>query len=93
MRNLIGKYPWENKEEEPRKRDVWLVKAIKKVISTVDKVMLPYRYQFFNNRDSAKHNTKILKNYKYDFDVALFQKNGTIMEPGSKFRSTEVLKQ
>ena len=75
----------------PRSRDSWLMAAIKTIINSTDKIILPHKYRFENTREAAKHNTKLLKNSRYDFVRAMKKEVGTIMEPGSEFRSHTIL--
>ena len=45
----------------PMSRDSWLMAAIKTVINSTDKIILPHKYRFENTREAAKHNTKVTK--------------------------------
>ena len=74
-------------KNNPQSQDSWLMHTIKKVIKSTDRVINPHKYKFQNSRDAAKFNTKILKRHKYDFKHALQQEAGTMLEPGSKFRT------
>ena len=65
--------------------------TIKAVIDSTDKVMLPHKYNFQNNQEAVKQNTKLLKREKYDLTLALQKAKGTIMEPGSEFRGRNKL--
>ena len=78
--------------EKGNKKDSWLVKAIKGIISSTDKVINKHKYKFENSRDAAKFNTKLLKKYQYDLTVALKREKGTILEAGSEFRPIKDLK-
>ena len=90
---IISKY--KNKEYKlanPNSTRSWLMGTIKEIIDAADRTILPHKYVFANNREAAKHNTKILKRTKYDLTLALERCKGTVMEPGSEFRRTAELK-
>ena len=80
-------------KKNPRSQDSWLMHTIKKVIKSTDRVINPHKYKFQNSRDAAKFNTKILKRHKYDFKHALKQEAGTMLEPGSEFRTHNTIEQ
>ena len=65
--------------------------TIKQIITTTDKVILPHKDKFENTGEAAKYNTSILKRHKYDFTVVLSRKIGTILGPGSEFRTKDTL--
>ena len=75
----------------PTSKCSWFMQTIKTIIATSDKVIFPYKYIFENTRDAAKFNTGLLKKYKYNFTQALDEEQGTMLEPGSEFRSSTTL--
>ena len=64
---------------------------IRNNIPSTDKVIAPHKYKFENTCDAAKYNTSILKRSKYDLTRALLKDKGTMLEPGSEFRSSKTL--
>ena len=74
----------------PPKRS-WLMTTIQTIITSANRVMLPHKYKFENTREAAKYNTKLIKKQRYDFIRALNKEDGTMIEPGSKFRLKSVL--
>ena len=89
---IIGKYKNnEYKIANPNSPRSWLMGTIKKIIDSTDRVMLPHKYIFENNREAAKLNTKLLKRDKYDLAKAIARAKGTMLEPGSEFRRKETL--
>ena len=73
----------------PHSQDSWLVHTIKQLLKSPNKNIKPHKYRFENTRDAAKHNTKLLKRHKYDLEIALGKENGTMLEPGSEFRTVK----
>ena len=60
--SLICKYK-DNQymKTNPNSPRSWLMGTIKNIIESTDKIMLPHKYNFMNNREAAKYNTKLLK--------------------------------
>ena len=75
----------------PTSTDSWLMNTIRTTITSADKIISPHKYKFENTREAAKFNTAILKRSKYDFSKALYKEKGTMLEPGSEFRSKQIL--
>ena len=90
--NLIRKYK-DNQyiKTNPNSPQSWLMGTIKTIIESTDKIMLPHKYNFMNNREAAKFNTKLLKRERYDLTKVLGKAKGTMMEPGSEFREKDKL--
>ena len=70
----------------------WLMGTIKSIIESADKIMLPHKYNFVNNREATNFNTKLLKKEKYDLTKVLEKAKGSLMEPGSEFQEKNKLK-
>ena len=60
--SLIRKYK-DNQymKTNPNSPRSWLMGTIKNIIESTDKIMLPHKYNFMNNREVAKYITKLLK--------------------------------
>ena len=90
--NIMSKYKNDcHISNNPKSKDSWLIHTIKSIINSTDKVISPHKYKFENTRDAAKFNAAILKRNKYDFTKALQKEKGTMLEPGSEFRSRDIL--
>ena len=62
---IIGKYKTsELRKTHPHSKESWLIHTIRGIIRTTDRIMKPHKFHFRNNRDAAKHNTKLLKRYR-----------------------------
>ena len=80
-----------HRKTNPTSKKSWLIHTVQTIVTSVDKVIQPHHYRFVNSREAAKFNTKILKRSKYDLSLALKKEKGSMMEPGSEFRSKPVL--
>ena len=67
------------------------MQCIKRAVTTSSRRMKQQKFRFEDGRDAAKYNTKILKQCKYDFEIALQKEKGTMLEPGSEFREPHLL--
>ena len=87
-RRILGKYKTrELQRTHPTVTESWLCHTIRGIIQPAGRAMTQHRFKFHNTRDTAKYNTKILKRYKYDLVKAFKKEQGTMLEPGSEFRT------
>ena len=75
----------------PRSKDSWLIHKIKRIVQSPNRMINPHKYKFENSREAAKFNTKLLKKHKYDLEIALNKEKGTMLEPGSEFRTKDTI--
>ena len=93
---MIGKYgesegPVQNVKSK-RKRS-WLVKMLTKIMAAKTVKMKQHKCRFEDTPEAAYFNAKWLKYYKWDLTEALSKQSGTIIDPGSEFRSQEILQE
>ena len=85
--NLIRKYLNENCQGN----ESWLITQIRKISAQVEPDLHPPSFRFENNKDAANWNAKVLDSYNNDFDEAIEHQKGTVLQPGSEFRTIEKL--
>ena len=91
-KDILSKYKnRQHKISHPKSKESWLVHTIGSIIRQSDRSINQHKFQFVNNRDAAKFNTRILKRYKYDLVAAMRNEKGTMLEPGSEFRLAKTL--
>ena len=89
---IIGKYKTtELRKTHSQSKGSWLVYTLRCIIRTIERVTRPSKFLFHNNRDTANHNTRFLKQYRYDLEKAMYKERGIMPEPGSKFRKEGTL--
>ena len=67
----------------------WLILEIKQIFALEEVIPKPHKFAFSNDRNAAKINTKIIKKYEFDFVRACKKQKGSIVTPGSEFRSIQ----
>ena len=60
---------------------------VKKNCAKIEKCMRKQPFNFVNDSKAARYNTKILTKYEFDYKTLISKCKGTILSPGSKFRS------
>jgi len=51
-----------------------------------------HRFKFKNTPKAAKYNSKLLKNYDYDFIKTCRKQRGSVVSPGTEFRNIDTIK-
>lgn len=75
------------KATEPRYHDKKMINNIQDIINSDQPSLTAGKFAWKLDQASAKHNVKILAEYKYDVDACIQAQVGSICQPGSKFRS------
>ena len=83
----------ENAKMSKKKQRSWLMTTLAKIMATKSARMKDHKCIFENTTNAASHNGRWLKHYKWDLTNALTKQAGTMIDPGSEFRSKEVLKE
>ena len=81
---MLGKSQHINKKK--REKESTLIELISEIINKDEESKKPSKYVFQNTREAAKHNTKLLKKFKYELTSALKKERGSAMETGYEFR-------
>ena len=67
------------------------MRALTKVVFTPAQKMRSHKCRFADEWEAAKFNEKWLRHYKWDLEEAIRRQEGTMVHPGSEFRSVELM--
>ena len=76
---------------ESTKSYSWLLKTIQEILHSEETVMQDHGLQFENTKTAAKHNSKLLEKYNYNYAKLVAAHPNSTITPGSEFRKPEVL--
>ena len=73
------------------KSDYWLLDTIREILDSDEVEMQDHGLLFENTKTAAKHNSKLLKSYDYNYKNLVQNHPNSTISPGSEFRKPEVL--
>jgi len=70
----------------------WLMQQIQLVLDSHENPPSMHRFMFENTSKAAKFNSKLIKNYDYDFVKTCKKQRGSVVSPGTEFRNINIIK-
>ena len=73
------------------KSDSWLLDTIRDIFASEETEMRDHGLDFENMKKAAKHNSKLLRKYDFDYGKLVADDPDSTITPGSEFRKPEIL--